>query len=60
VPSIPSPPATTSSSWATLATDAFGYRRLLAFVRSHTTGADRRVWAVEGTCSFAAGLTPTC
>jgi transposase len=40
----------------TLATDAFGYRRMLAFACSHT-GASRRVWAVEGTGSFGAGLT---
>lgn len=40
----------------TLATDAFGYRRMLAFARQHTTGSDRRVWAIEGTGSFGAGL----
>ena len=36
-------------------TDAFGYKRLLAFADQHTTG--RRVWAIEGTGSFGAGLT---
>jgi transposase len=35
--------------------DAFGYRRLLAFAREHAPG--RRVWAIEGTGSFGAGLT---
>jgi hypothetical protein len=39
----------------TLATDAFGYRRLLAFARKHAPG--RRCWAIEGTGSFGAGLT---
>lgn len=39
----------------TLPADAFGYRRLLAFVRRHTT--DRRVWAVEGSSSYGSGLT---
>ncbi len=38
-----------------LATDAFGYRRMLAFARQHASG--RRVWAIEGTGSFSAGLT---
>lgn len=36
-------------------TDAFGYRRMLAFACEHATG--RRVWAIEGTGSFGAGLT---
>lgn len=36
-------------------TDAFGYKRLLAFADQHAT--DRRVWAIEGTGSFGAGLT---
>jgi hypothetical protein len=36
-------------------TDAFGYRRMLAFGREHAPG--RRVWAIEGTGSFGAGLT---
>jgi transposase len=40
----------------TLATDAFGYRRLFAFARKHAPG--RRCWAIEGTGSFGAGLTP--
>jgi transposase len=39
----------------TLATDAFGYRRLFAFARKHAPG--RRCWAIEGTGSFGAGLT---
>jgi transposase len=39
----------------TVATDAFGYKRLLRFARDQAPG--RRVWAVEGTGSFGAGLT---
>ncbi|WP_373143232.1 IS110 family transposase [Mycobacterium marinum] len=39
----------------TVATDAFGFRKLDAFVAAHATG--RRVWAIEGTGSFGAGLT---
>ena len=35
--------------------DADGYDRLLAFAREHATG--RRIWAIEGTGSFGAGLT---
>lgn len=38
-----------------LATDAFGYRRMLAFAKQRAPG--RRVWAIEGTGSFGAGLT---
>ncbi|MFE3032946.1 IS110 family transposase [Streptomyces canus] len=38
-----------------IATDAFGYRRMLAFARAQAPG--RRVWAIEGTGSFGAGLT---
>lgn len=38
-----------------VATDAFGYRRLLAFAAEHAPG--RRAWAIEGTGSFGAGLT---
>ncbi|MGH3098862.1 MAG: IS110 family transposase [Streptosporangiales bacterium] len=38
-----------------LATDAFGYRRMLAFAKEHAPG--RRAWAIEGTGSFGAGLT---
>lgn len=34
--------------------DAFGYRRLFAFARDAAPG--RRVWAIEGTGSFGAGL----
>jgi transposase len=40
---------------ATVAADAFGYRRLLRFALEQAPG--RRVWAVEGTGSFGAGLT---
>jgi transposase len=36
-------------------TDALGYKRLLAFAGTHAPG--RRVWAIEGTGSFGAGLT---
>ncbi len=39
----------------TLATDAFGYRRLLRFAQERAPG--RRVWAIEGTGSFGSGLT---
>lgn len=39
----------------TVPTDAFGYRRLRAFAEQHATG--RRVWAIEGTGSYGAGLT---
>jgi transposase len=39
----------------TVATDAFGYRRLAAFADEHAAG--RRVWAIEGTGSYGAGLT---
>jgi hypothetical protein len=38
----------------TLATDAFGYKRLLAFARKHAPG--RRCRAIEGTGSYGAGL----
>src|SRR5512142_1726373 len=38
-----------------LAADAFGYRRMLAFARTHAPG--RRAWAIEGTGSFGAGLS---
>lgn len=41
----------------TIPTDAFGYRRMLAWARERTTDADRRVWAIEGTGSFGAGFT---
>jgi hypothetical protein len=40
---------------ATVAADAFGYKRLLRFAREQASG--RRVWAIEGTGSFGAGLT---
>jgi transposase len=39
----------------TVATDAFGYRRLRTFADKHALG--RRVWAIEGTGSYGAGLT---
>jgi transposase len=39
----------------TVAADAFGYKRLLRFASERAHG--RRVWAVEGTGSFGAGLT---
>ena len=38
-----------------VATDAFGYRRLLGFALEHAPA--RRVWAIEGTGSFGSGLT---
>ncbi len=38
-----------------LATDAFGYRRMLAFAVEH--GPGRRVWAIEGTGSYGSGLS---
>jgi transposase len=40
---------------ATVAADAFGYKRLLRFAGEQAHG--RRVWAIEGTGSFGAGLT---
>jgi len=39
----------------TVATDAFGYRKLKAFADQHAD--DTRVWAIEGTGSYGAGLT---
>lgn len=39
----------------TVATDAFGYRRLQAFADHNAQG--NRVWAIEGTGSYGAGLT---
>jgi hypothetical protein len=39
---------------ATTSADAAGYRRLLDFAHAHLPG--RRLWAVEGTGSFGAGL----
>ncbi|GLP81006.1 hypothetical protein TUM20984_24260 [Mycobacterium antarcticum] len=38
-----------------MATDAFGFRKLDVLAATHATG--RRVWAIEGTGSFGAGLT---
>lgn len=40
----------------TMPTDAFGYRRMLAWARRLTGEPERRVWAIEGTGSFGAGL----
>ena|SRR2546428_8006166 len=40
---------------ATVVADAGGYRRLFRFAREQAAG--RRVWAIEGTGSFGAGLT---
>lgn len=39
----------------TVVTDAFGYKKLLAFAKQTAEGA--RVWAIEGTGSYGAGLT---
>jgi len=39
----------------TVATDAFGGRKVLAFARANAPG--RRVWAIEGTGSHGSGLT---
>ena len=39
----------------TVPSDAVGAKRVLAFARRHAPG--RRVWAIEGTGSFGAGLT---
>jgi hypothetical protein len=49
--------ATTSGVIAHTAcsTDALGYKRLLAFTDKH--GHGRRVWAIEGSGSYGAGLT---
>jgi transposase len=44
-----------ASGYLKVPTDAFGNRRLLDFAREHSPG--RRVWAIEGTGSFGAGLT---
>jgi transposase len=41
----------------TVAADTGGYWRLLRFAREQAAG--RRVWAIEGTGSFGAGLTTT-
>jgi hypothetical protein len=40
----------------TVPTDAFGYRKMLAWARS-ASGTGRRCWAIEGTGSFGARLT---
>jgi transposase len=40
---------------ATVVTDAFGYRRLVTFAAEAAPG--RRIWAIEGTGSYGAGLT---
>jgi transposase len=39
----------------TIGADAFGYKRLLRFARTHATG--RRVWAIESSGSYGSGLT---
>jgi transposase len=39
----------------TVPADAFGYKRVLAFGRTHARS--RRAWAIEGTGSYGAGLT---
>ena len=39
----------------TIPANAFGYKRVFAFGRTHAPG--RRAWAIEGTGSFGAGLT---
>lgn len=39
----------------TTSTDSLGHKRMLAFARQHAPG--RRVWAIESTGSFGAGLT---
>src|SRR5215207_8668774 len=45
----------TIAAQTTVAADAFGYKRLLRFARRHARG--RRVWAIESSGSFGAGLT---
>ncbi len=45
----------TVAAQTTVAADAFGYKRLLRFARRHARG--RRVWAIESSGSFGAGLT---
>jgi len=44
----------TVTAQTTIATDAFGYKRLLRFARRHAR--TRRVWAIESSGSFGAGL----
>src|SRR6266496_5911105 len=39
----------------TVSADSAGYAHLLTFAREHAFG--RRIWAIEGTGSFGAGLT---
>jgi len=41
----------------TFVTDAFGYRKMLAWAKRHAGDPMRRCWAIEGTGSFGAGLT---
>lgn len=41
----------------TLATDAFGYPKMLSWAKERTADPERRCWAIEGTGSFGAGLT---
>ena len=45
----------TVAAQTTVAADAFGYKRLLRFARRHAR--NRRVWAIESSGSFGAGLT---
>lgn len=45
----------TVTAQTTVAADAFGYKRLLRFARRQARG--RRVWAIESSGSFGAGLT---
>src|SRR5215207_8042570 len=45
----------TIAAQTTVAADAFGYKRLLRFARRHARG--RRVWAIESSGGFGAGLT---
>jgi transposase len=44
-----------SSAQLTVSADAAGYRRVLKFARAAAVG--RRLWAIEGTGSYGAGLT---
>ncbi|HEX4217627.1 MAG TPA: IS110 family transposase [Acidimicrobiales bacterium] len=41
----------------TFATDAFGYKKVLAWTKQRTAERQRRCWAIEGTGSFGSGLT---
>jgi len=50
----PRNPAGAVEAHTSVATDAFGYRRLLRFAGERAPG--RRVWAIEGTGSYGSGL----